>query len=160
MWGVVVFLTRWRSRPGFTDSKFIFSRWWQAHLKAFQVRNSARQGHPGFQVPSLRRISSVILPPGWQLCLRSSGLFFSCVWCTHMCVLDCIVSCPSLRVFFFFLFLSRRLPVAKQDIYNGKSTSALEGTIGFLEETQKEEQTGHLPPAPSVPTQPSVPSLF
>ena len=63
MWGVVMFLTRWRSRPGFIDSKFNFSGWWQAYLKAFQVRNSARQGHPGFQVPSLRLISLVILPP-------------------------------------------------------------------------------------------------
>ena len=87
------------------------------------------------------------------------ALFQLCVMYPYVCLgLHCFM--PLFEGVFFFLFLSRRLPVAKQAIYNGKSTSALEGTIGFLEETQKEEQTGHLPPAPSVPTQPSVPSLF
>lgn len=56
----------------------------------------------------------------------------------HTCVswADCIVSCPSLRVF------SRRFPGDKQDIHNDKSTFALECTIDFLWETQKGEQTG------------------
>lgn len=74
--------------------------------------------------------------------------------CPHTCVLDRLHCFMPLFEGFSFFFFSRRLPAAKQDIYNGKRASALEGTLASCRKHRKRNKQGTSPQHPLSPHNP------